>query len=146
MIKYTAVGAKTDLELTIAVDIHSKKQDKEVSFKPRAEEWEGYHYGRRDLQGTIELTNRRTDKVYIEVKRSVLGHIDETDEDGKIHHLDRMEGGWMITDGTPFWWNWHNWPYWWYYYNSVGQVTWKLELEPGKSKELTYNYHYFWRH
>jgi len=146
MIKYTAVGAKTDLDLTIAVDIRSEKQDKEIGFEPDAEKWEGHRYGRRDLQGTVTLTNRRTDKVYIEVKRSVLGHIDEADEDGTIHHLDRMEGGWMITDGTPFWWNWHNWPYWWYHYNSVGQVTWKFELEPGKTKELTYNYHYFWRH
>jgi len=145
MIKYTAIGASIDLDLTIAVDIHSKKIDRETSFKPDAKTWAGHKYGRRDLQGTITLTNRRTDKVYIEIKRSVLGHIDEADSEGIIHHLDRMEGGWMITDGAPFWWNWYDWPYWWYYYNSVGQVTWKFELEPSKTKELTYNYHYFWR-
>ncbi|HUW19138.1 MAG TPA: hypothetical protein VMW16_07545 [Sedimentisphaerales bacterium] len=145
MMKYTPVAGSTDLDLTIAVDITTEKTDKETGFTPDAEKWGGDRYGRRDLTGTITLTNRRTDKVYIEVVRSILGHIDTADQDGTIDHLDRMESGWMLTDGTPFWWNWYGWPHWWYYFNSVGRVTWKFELEPGKTKNLNYNWKYFWR-
>ncbi|MHC4572858.1 MAG: hypothetical protein ACYS76_01790 [Planctomycetota bacterium] len=145
MMTYTAVNASTDLDLTVAVDIAVEKVDKETAFTPDAEKWNGHRYGRRDLTGKIQLTNRRAETVYLEVRRSVLGHIDSASYEGRIEHLDRHEGGWMITDGAPFWWNWCNWPHWWYYFNSVGRATWKFELEPGKSADLEYNWHYFWR-
>jgi len=45
----------------------------------------------------------------------------------------------------PYWWGWYNWPYWWRHFNGVGRVTWKLTLEPTKSVELGYTWHYFWR-
>jgi len=27
----------------------------------------------------------------------------------------------------------------------VGRVTWKIRIEPGKSADLGYTWHYFWR-
>ncbi|MHC4666350.1 MAG: hypothetical protein ACYS9T_10405 [Planctomycetota bacterium] len=145
MMTYTPVGASVDLELTTAVDIAVKKIDKETGFTPDAEKWDGHRYGRRELAGQIHLTNHRDEAIYLEVQRSILGHIDSASDDGVVEHLDRQEGGWMMTDGTRFWWNWHNWPHWWYYFNTVARVRWKVEVKPKESIDLEYKWHYFWR-
>ncbi|MGB2806158.1 MAG: hypothetical protein WBC22_00330, partial [Sedimentisphaerales bacterium] len=145
MMTYTAVGASSDLELTTAVDIAVEKLDKETDRVPNATKWDGYTYARSNLTGTIHLTNRRTETVDLEIQRSVLGHIDSTTHKGLIEHLGKHEAEWMTSDGSPFWWHWYNWPQWWYHFNAVGRVTWKYELEPGKSVELEYKWHYFWR-
>ncbi len=145
MMTYTAVGASSDLELTVAVDISVERQDVEAERINDAARWDGNTYARSNLTGTISLTNRSSKTVDLEVRRSVLGNIDSASSDGKIEHLGRQEGGWMTTDGYPFWWNWYNWPYWWYRFNAIGRVTWRLKLESEQSIELEYKYHYFWR-
>ncbi len=145
MMTYTAVGAASDLELTAAVDISVKKIDEETEREPNAEKWNGYTYSRSNLTGTISLTNNRTDTIDLEVRRSVLGNIDSAGGEGDITHLGRHEGGWIATDGFPFWWGWYNWPYWWYHFNAIGQVNWELKLKPGQKIELEYQWHYFWR-
>jgi len=45
----------------------------------------------------------------------------------------------------PAWWSWYSWPYWWGHFNGLGKFSWKLTVEPGKSAELEYSWHYFWR-
>jgi len=145
MMTYTAVGASSDLELTAAVDISVEKLDKETDRIPNAVKWDNYSYARSNLSGTINLTNRCSDTVKLEIRRSVLGHIDSAGHDGSIEHLGRHEGGWMDPSSRPFWWGWYNWPYWWYHFNAVGRVEWECELKPGKSIELEYKWHYFWR-
>jgi hypothetical protein len=145
MMTYTAVGASSDLELTAAVDISVEKLDKETERIPEAIKWDGYSYARSNLTGTITMTNRRPDTVSLEIRRSILGQIDSASHEGSIEHLGRHEGGWMDPNSLPFWWGWYNWPYWWYHFNAVGRVSWECELKPGKSIELEYKWHYFWR-
>jgi len=146
MMTYTAPGAASDLELTSAVDISVEKLDKETDRVPDAAKWDGYTYGRSNLTGTIRLTNHRTEAVDLEIRRSVLGHIDDASNGGVIEHLGRQEGEWMALGGElPFWWHWYNWPYWWYHFNAVGRITWECQLKPGDTIELEYNWHYFWR-
>jgi hypothetical protein len=52
-----------------------------------------------------------------------------------------------MMPGTQFpqWWSWYNWPSWWRHFNGVGKVTWTVKLEPGKSVDLKYTWHYYWR-
>jgi hypothetical protein len=145
MTTYTAIGASSDLELTTAVDISVEKLDKETDHIADTVKWDGYSYARSNLTGTISLTNHRSDTVSLEIRRSVLGHIDSVSSKGSIEHLGRHEGGWMDPTSRPFWWGWYNWPYWWYHFNAVGRVTWECELKPGKEIELQYSWHYFWR-
>ncbi|MBN2315304.1 MAG: hypothetical protein JXM79_15345 [Sedimentisphaerales bacterium] len=145
MMTYTAVGASSDLELTAAVDITVDKLDKETERIPDAAKWDNCSYARSNLSGMIHLSNRRSDTVHLEIRRSVLGHIDSASHEGLIEHLGRHESGWMDPNSLPFWWNWYNWPYWWYHFNAVGRVTWKCELKSGENVELEYQWHYFWR-
>ena len=145
MMTYTAVGASSDLELTAAVDISVEKLDRETDRIPDAVKWDNYTYARSNLTGTITLTNRRSDTVSLEIRRSILGQIDSASHEGLIEQLGRNEGGWMDPSRLPFWWGWYNWPYWWYHFNAVSRVSWECEIEPGKSIELEYQWHYFWR-
>jgi len=145
MMTYTAPGASSDLELTNAVDISVEKLDKETERVPNAVKFDGYAYGRANLSGTIRLTSHRAETVSLEVRRSVLGHIDEASSDGVIEHLGRNEGEWVTAGELPFWWHWYNWPYWWYHFNAAGRITWQYELRPGQTVELKYDWHYFWR-
>ncbi len=145
MMTYTPVGASVDLELTTAVDISVKKLDKETGRTPEAVKWDDRTYERIQLSGSIHLTNHRTEPVYLEVRRSILGNLDSASHDGLIEQLGRHEGGWMTTDGFPVWWRWYNWPSWWYHFNGIGRITWELELKPKETVELQYEWHYFWR-
>ena len=145
MMTYTAVGASSDLELTTAVDIAVEKLDNETDRIPDAAKWDNNTYARSNLTGTIHLTNRRSDTISLEIRRSVLGNIDSASHEGSIAHLGRHEGGWMDPNSLPFWWGWYNCPYWWYHFNAVGHVNWECELKPGKAIELEYKWHYFWR-
>lgn len=144
MTKYTAVGATSDLEVTIAVDISAEKVDRETGRKPNAANWHGNNFDEIDLAGEIHLTNRRGQAVDLEVTRYVLGVMDEVGQDGKLEQLSWSEGGWVAQMDLPQWWAWCNWPYWWYRFNGIGHATWKFTLEPGKSIDLTYKWHYFW--
>ncbi len=145
MMTYTAVGASSALELTVAVDIAVERKDVETERVNDAARWDGHIYARSNLAGTISLTNHRAQTVDLEVRRSVMGNIDSATGEGKIEHLGRQEGGWMTTNGYPFWWGWYNWPYWWYRFNAIGRVTWQLKLGSQENIELEYKYHYFWR-
>ena len=57
--------------------------------------------------------------------------------------INWYEDGGGAVEGRPHWWNWYNWPYWWTRLNGVGKFTWKLKLDPGKSTDLGYTWHYF---
>jgi hypothetical protein len=102
-----------------------------------------------DLNGAIRLTNRRGQPVTLEVTRHVLGQVDSTDHDGKTEMSNVFESRDHLpigdSDGGANWWNWFNWPWWWHQVNGVGRITWNVPLETGKTVELGYTWHYYWR-
>ena len=142
MMTYTAPGAVTDLEITKAVDIQVTKNESEARRVPNAVKWQDNEYARVDLEGKITLTNYRGAPVDLEITRHVLGVASAADHNGLITKLNLLETG---PIEHPVWWNWYSWPSWWNQVNGLSRVTWKLSLEPGKSVELGYQWHYFWR-
>jgi hypothetical protein len=140
---YTAPGADCDLTLTTAVDLKVAKSDKETARLPGALTVDGSSYLRVGLQGNITITNRRDEAVNIEVKRSILGHVDTVGQMGTAEMVNAYEEGGVVTQ--PPWWGWYGWPGWWGAVNGLGQFTWKAKVEPGKKLALTYTWHYFWR-
>ena len=50
----------------------------------------------------------------------------------------------LFEDGLPVWWNWCSWPWWWHRFNTIGQAGWTVELAPGQTLTLEYQWHYFW--
>ena len=146
MMTYTSTGASVDLPITTAVDFQVKKSDVETKRTSNAVEENGNRYSRIDLAGKITVTSHRTRPTELEITRYVLGAADSANEDGKVEKMNVFENGDYLTGGDyPYWWNWYGWPSWWNYFNGIGRITWKLTLDPDQSKELGYQWHYFWR-
>jgi len=144
MMKYTAVGATCDLEVTAAVDIAVDKKDKETGRTPNAANWHNQKFDRVNLAGTVHLVNHRDQAVEVEVTRHILGILDGAGQEGQVEQVSWAEGGWANADGLPLWWGWYSWGAWWYEFNGLGRITWKVKIEPGKSVDLDYTWHYFW--
>ena len=146
LMTYAAPGATTELAITTAVDFQVKKSDVETKRTPSAVEENGNRYTRVDLAGKVTIASHRAQASELEVTRYVLGAADSADAGGKVEKINVFENGEYFTSGDyPYWWGWYGWPHWWNYFNGIGRVTWKLPLDPGQSKELSYNWHYFWR-
>lgn len=146
LMTYTAVGARTDLDVTPAVDVAVQKSDAETSRTPNAVRWNGDDYGRVDLAGKLTLTNHRSTAVRLEVTRHVLGAVESADHDGKIEKANMFEDTRAgVSRDYPYWWRWYNWPWWWYRFNGIGRITWTLDLPAGESVDLSYAWYYYWR-
>jgi hypothetical protein len=143
LMTYTAPGADCDLALTTAVDLSVTKRDKETGRVPSALTVDGNTYLRVNLQGGIGITNRRDKPADIEVRRTILGHADAAGQTGRVEMVNAYEEGGALAQ--PPWWGWYGWPGWWGAVNGVGQFTWKTRIEAGKSLNLAYTWHYFWR-
>ncbi len=146
LMTYTARGASVDLSVTAAVDIGVKKSDKEVKRTPNAVTFEREQFWRIDLAGAITLTNHRQAPVEVEVNRFVLGNVGEANAEGQTEMVNALEDeGYMPASSQPAWWGYYSWPIWWSRFNGVGRIHWERTIEPGKSVDLTYTWHYFWR-
>ncbi len=145
MMKYTSIKATCDLAVTQAVNIKVKKTDREISRNLKAAEWRNHWYCQIDLTGEILLHNYSDKSIELEVTRSVLGAVDECSDDGIKKMINVFEDpSYLDSSNRPGWWGWYRWPWWWYRFNGIGQIEWKITLEPDKSKELNYKWHYFW--
>jgi hypothetical protein len=146
LMTYTATGASVDLAITTAVDFQVAKSDTESKRTPNAVEENGNRYTRIDLSGKITLTSHRAQPAELEITRYVLGAADSADADGKLEKINAFENNEYFTNASyPSWWSWYGWPYWWNYFNGIGRITWNLAFDPGQSKDLGYQWHYFWR-
>jgi hypothetical protein len=146
LMTYTPAGSHVDLPVTTAIDIQGKKSDRETKRTPNALPENGTTYSRIDLSGKISLTNHRAQSAEIEVTRYVLGTADTADHDGNVEKINAFENeGYLASTDLPAWWNWYSWPTWWSSSNGIGEITWKATLEPERTLELNYDWHYFWR-
>jgi hypothetical protein len=144
MMTYTAVGGETDLNLTTAVDVRVKKEEKETQRTPNAAQWRNTSFSRVDLNGVLSITNYRSEPIELEVTRLVMGKVDRADNGGAISMINLVEERGLYAGYPGAWWAGYSWPWWWSHFNGIGRITWKRKLEAGKSLNLTYDWHYYW--
>jgi hypothetical protein len=140
---YTPKGAETDLEINVAIDVCVETEEHETKRDPGPIRLGSENYGRVDVAGTIDITNRRTTSVEIEVTRRALGLHDAVGQDGSKKQLDLVQA--WHGGPAPGWWGWWSWPYWWFQNNGFAEFRWTVKLEPGASTKLEASWHYFWR-
>ncbi len=146
MMTYTTINGSVDVTITTAVDIRVHAEAHESKRTDKDLKWDGYHYSRIDLEGTISLANGLDKPVELEVIQRSAGRIDSADSDGVIVHHDLFNiDDYFAAGSYPHWWHWYSWPWWWPRLNGYGKVTWNVTLEPGEKKELKSGWHYFWR-
>lgn len=144
LMTYTSIGGSVDLSITTATDIQVKRTDKEIQRTPNAVEWRSNHYYRADLQGVLEITNRKTSAALVEVNRYVVGNVDRVEHGGSMQMLNVQEDLEVGAGGGPGdTWRWYSWPDWWTRFNGMGRFTWRVTIEPGKTASLGYAWHYF---
>lgn len=144
MMTYTTIGGRGDLEVTAALEITVNHSDRQTGMTPNAVTWNGSSFSKVDMTGAIELKNYGEKPAKVFVNRSVMGTLDAADRDGQIKQLGHGYDAYAFEGGVPLWWNWCSWPWWWYHFNSLGQASWTVELEPAEAVELTYTWHYYW--
>ncbi|MBX3461654.1 MAG: hypothetical protein KF830_00645 [Planctomycetes bacterium] len=141
-LRYAPVGRETDLEINVAIDIGvdveaiERGRQNEVVLADTA-------YRRVDLAGTVELRNHKRTPVEVEVRRRVLGLVDEVGQGGTQRQLDLAQLG--DAADRPGWWGWWGWPHWWFRHNGFGEFRWAMRLEAGATARLESSWHYFWR-
>lgn len=143
MMTYASPGSNADLTLTNAVDIKAKKEEKETSRTPDSVTWQDYKYARVNLAGTITLTNYMNKPVTVEITRKVLGRLDNVSKGGVMTMTNTIDE--MKSSDLPPWWGYFSWPGWWSYMNGIGKFTFSETIQPGKSINVNYGWHYFWR-
>jgi hypothetical protein len=139
---YTPVGGSVEVVVNRAVDISVAHVEEETSRIPNARTWGSTVFDQVSLHGTIELTNRRDKPIDIRVRRELIGVADNVDLDGKT-----VRQGLTEHSGGPasIWWQWYSWPSWWTHLNTRSDVIWNFTLGAGKSQQLGYDWHYYWR-
>jgi len=146
LMTYTPRGSSVDLTITTAVNIKVKKTEKETKRIPNAAAYKGEQFVRIDVAGQITLANHCGTPVEVEIIRYVLGNVGAAHQDGKAEMVNVLEDDDYTSVGArPYWWGWYSWPHWWSHFNGVGRITWNQKIEPGKTVDLTYDWHYFWR-
>ncbi len=145
LVHYTAVGNSCDLEVTKAVNIKIKQDDRQDDRAPDALNWIDVTYAKIGMSGSITVLNYTSKPIHLEVKRQVLGWVDQTDQDGRFKQAGHGLGAWSRIGTLPEWWSWCNWPWWWMHLNSIGTAEWDVKLESHQQQTLNYTWHYFWR-
>lgn len=146
MTNYTAIGGKSDLDITNAVDVPVNIEQHETKRTPDAyRSPNGNSYTEVDQTGTVTLTNYRTDSIDLVVNRYVAGTLDSVDHDGTKLQSAYWGDAEFFGGSVPDWWNWFNWPYWWSVENGTGKATWKITLAPGETVHLGYTWHYMFQ-
>ncbi|MEE9391284.1 MAG: hypothetical protein V3W41_02135 [Planctomycetota bacterium] len=145
MMTYTPPGARVDIALTAALNIQVRVDAEEIDRTPNALLLDDRHFEQYDIRGRIECHNRLNKTVKIEIKKFLLGEVDSASDKASYRRLSVFEvtGSQGVLPSS--WWN-YGWPSWWMRANGISEIKWTIELEAGKERKLTADWHYFWRH
>ncbi len=142
IVTYTAPGGSVDVPITVAVNVNSSVTDEEVKVTRNAVTISGDAYSRADCRSRLRLVNGGKKRISVSVSRPVPGIVDSASDEGRHR---RLAGGATSVSYHWPWYGYWSWPYWWWRANSVSRVSWDVELKPGETKEVTVDWHYFFR-
>ena len=143
LMTYAAPGGGSEIDLGTAVEVATDLTETVTGRReePRARGDERFE--RVSLKGAITVTNRRPEATEITLTRLVPGVVDSVNESGSGRELGPADlaklppGASVLSDyGTPDW---------WVSLNPLSEIEWTVTVEPGASKTVTYEWHYFWR-
>ncbi len=115
MLKYTPVGSKNDVKLTVATDISAGQSTNEESRKQF--QVAGRSYDEVTVVGKLTLKNWKTKAVTISVKKSLVGEVTDAGT-GKANKMVRQLAA----------------------LNPNSEIEWEFDLQPQESKELSFTY------
>jgi hypothetical protein len=128
MISYTPNGAEAEVRVTKALDIRVERSEEEVK-REKGVVTQKVHIGgsvfedrplfdRLHVKGTLIIRNLKTQRVTVKVAKTLTGEVASASHDSKVVKLAKG-----IKDLNP-----------------TSQITWQLDVDPGKSLSLTYEF------
>lgn len=117
-IPYTPKGAASNLKLTIATDIRSSHDEREVARQQNITRRRGYNYDEVTVEGTLKIKNYRTKDVRLSITKTLRGSVESQSDDGKSEKL-----GEAISVDNP-----------------MSRLTWEIALKAGEDRSITYRY------
>jgi hypothetical protein len=133
MIVYTPAGAEAEVRITKALDIRVEKNEEEVRREPGVIKEKIYLgldrngqrmydekplFDRLYIKGTLVMRNQKPEKVTVKVAKSLTGEVSVASHEAKIVKLAKG-----IKDTNP-----------------TSQITWQVDVDPGKTLDLTYEF------
>lgn len=120
---YTPKEASSKLKVTIATDIRSSHEEKEVARQQNIQRRHGYEFDLVTVEGTLKLKNYKSKDVSVEVGKTLRGDVEAQSDGGKAVKLGEA----IQTD------------------NPLSRLTWKIALKAGEERAITYRYKLFVR-
>jgi len=118
---YTPVNGTAEVKINQALDIVTdtleEESNREIGFI-KYPNTNNPRYDRSTVNGTLQITNLKTKPVKVRVRKSVTGEALLADNEGKIV---KRPGG--LRDVNP-----------------LSDIEWTVEVAPGKTQKLTYQY------
>jgi hypothetical protein len=117
-IPYTPKGAVSNLKLTIATDIRSSHDEREVARQQNVARRRGSSYDEVTVEGTLKIKNYKTKDVRLSITKTLRGNVESQSDEGKAEKLAEA----ISVD------------------NPMSRLTWEITLQPGEERTISYRY------
>jgi len=117
-LRYAAVGAKTTVRITRALDIQGEQSENEIARSRDAAKFNGSSYDLVTVHGELRVTNFKREAVKLEVRKRITGEV--TKNPAKAEVVALAEGLRQVNPNT--------------------RLSWTVALEAGKPTTIEYEY------
>lgn len=118
MMMYTSAEAEATVRITKALDVRVDDDEEEIERKREELKIRSGHYDLVTLKGTIQIANRKSEAVTLEITKTLTGEVKVAEANPKIT---------SIAKGLRA-------------VNPRQKLEWKIDLKPGDKKTVTYTY------
>jgi hypothetical protein len=115
---YTPKAASSNLKITIATDIRSSHDEREVARDPNIQRRRNYQYDQVTVEGTLKVKNYKSKEVRLNIRKTIRGAVESQSDEGESAKLAEA----IETD------------------NPMSRLTWEVTLKPGEDRVITYRY------
>jgi hypothetical protein len=115
---YTPKGATSTLKLTVATDIRSSHEEREVARQRSEDHRRGYVYELVTIEGMLKLKNYKNKEVHLLVNKTMRGNVESQTDAGTTEKLAEA----ISVD------------------NPMSRAKWDLTLKPGEDRAIAYRY------
>jgi hypothetical protein len=120
---YTPKAATSNLKITIATDIRSSHEEREIARQQNVQRRHGYEFDLVTVEGTMKLKNYKSKEVKVNISKTLRGEVEQQSDAGKAVKLGEA----IQMD------------------NALSRLTWEIPLKAGEEKVVTYRYKIFVR-
>ncbi|MFA7236903.1 MAG: hypothetical protein WC058_08565 [Phycisphaeraceae bacterium] len=115
---FTNVGDTSDIRINRALRIAADQGEFEVSRERNSAQYYGYRYDKVTVRGELKLISHLADQVKVEVTKQLSGDVTENKDNAQV--IDTAKGLRAV--------------------NARHQLIWKIDIQPGRTSTLTYQY------